>query len=89
MYGLLGKLLGRSTQSQPVGADDQAMRVTANQTDGLSIGFTTYRPADLTGLHPEWEEIVRNIGDIDTAPVGVPMGPRHFSIHAKPPNWGR
>ncbi len=89
MYGLLGSALGSPSESQPVGEDDQFMRVTALQTEGFSINFTTYRPADLTGMHPEWRQFAYNVGDVDTAPVGVPMGPRHRSIYARPPAWGR
>lgn len=90
MYGLLGRILGKPTHPQPSGRDlGQWMKVTAEQTDGIDIQFTTWRPPDLTGMYPIWREIVKNIGDIDTFPVGVPMGPRHFSIHAKPPSWGR
>lgn len=83
--GLLGRLLGRPTAPQPVGEDEeQWMRVTALQSDGIPFGFTTYRPADLTGFHPEWREFANNVGDVDDAPVGIPMGPRHRSINARP-----
>lgn len=79
MYGLLGRLLGKPTQNQPAGKDiEQWMRVTAEQTDGIPFGFTTYRPADLSGRRPEWAEFVNNEGDVDDPPVGIPMGPRHY-----------
>jgi hypothetical protein len=61
------------------------MRVTALQSDGIPFGFTTYRPADLTGLYPIWRQFVLNVGDVDMPPIGVPMGPRHFSLNARPP----
>jgi hypothetical protein len=54
------------------------MRIVALQTDGIPIGFTTYRPSDLTGFQPAWFEFVYNSGDIDMPPIGIPMGPRHF-----------
>jgi len=76
---LLGRLLRRPTQVQPGGGDtEQWMRVTALQTEGKPIGFSTFRPADLTGRRPAWYEFANDVGDIDTAPVGIPMGPRHF-----------
>ncbi len=57
------------------------MQVTALQSDGIPIGFTTYRPADTSGFYPEWRQTMAyNIGDIDDAPVGIPMGPRHFRV---------
>lgn len=81
MDGLLGQLLGEPTEPQPVGEDDrQWMQVTALQSDGIPFGFTTYRPADLTGRYPEWREFAINVGDVDLPPIGVPMGPRHFNI---------
>lgn len=84
--GLLGRLLGKPQASQPVGEDrDQWMKVTALQSEGVPFGFTTYRPADITGFHPEWREFSTNVGDVDLPPVGIPMGPRHRSIFAKPP----
>lgn len=84
--GLLGRELDRPTKAQPVGGDhEQFLPSKADQTMGIPVGFTTYRPADLTGLYPEWREFVMNVGDIDMPPVGIPMGPRHFSITAKPP----
>ena len=84
--GLLGRLLHEPTSSQPVGEDkEQWMRVTALQSDGIPFGFTTYRPADLTGFYPEWRQFSYNVGDVDLPPVSIPMGPRHFSILAQPP----
>lgn len=56
------------------------MEVVALQTDGIPIGFTTYRPADLTGFYPVWRDFVLNTGDVDLPPVGYPMGPRHFRV---------
>lgn len=56
------------------------MEVVALQTDGIPIGFTTYRPADLSGLNPAWVEFVINSGDVDLPPIGIPMGPRHRSV---------
>ncbi|MGZ4530812.1 MAG: hypothetical protein ACXVXP_00500 [Mycobacteriaceae bacterium] len=86
MYGLLGEELESPTPAQPVGGDHhQWMRTTAMQVEGIPFGFTTYRPADLTGMYPEWREFVDNVGDVDMPPIGVPMGPRHFSINARPP----
>lgn len=86
MDGLLGRLLGKPVAGQPVGRDtEQWMKITADQVEGIPIGFTTYRPADLTGLYPEWRMFVDNVGDVDMPPVGIPMGPRHFSIDARPP----
>lgn len=86
MAGLLGRELDRPTQAQPVGGDRlQFIRPTALQAEGMPVGFTTYRAADVTGARPEWEQFVRNYGDIDEAPIGVPMGPRHFSIFARSP----
>lgn len=77
--GLLGRLLGLPSPPQPVGEDKQQwMKVTANQTDGIPFGFTTVRPADITGRRPAWYEFTYNVGDIDAPPLGVPMGPRHF-----------
>ena len=62
------------------------MRVVALQSEGIPFGFTTYRPSDLTGVYPLWRQtFAYNIGDIDDPPVGIPMGPRHFSINARPP----
>lgn len=84
MDGLLGRLLEAPVAGQPVGKDtDQWMRITALQSDGIPIGFTTYRPADLTGMYPIWREFAFNVGDVDMPPVGIPMGPRHFSIYAR------
>jgi hypothetical protein len=86
MAGLLGRELDSPTQAQPVGGDHlQFIRSTALQVEGSPVGFTTYRPADITGTRPVWEQFVRNYGDIDDAPVGIPMGPRHFSILARSP----
>ena len=82
---ILSFLLEKPTPVQPVGRDvRQWNRVTALQTEGISISWTPFRPADLSGKRPVWYEFVVNVGDIDTAPVGVPMGPRHFSINALP-----
>jgi hypothetical protein len=84
--GLLGQELERPTKAQPVGGDhEQFLPATVDQTAGFPIAFTTYRPADLTGLYPIWREFTTNIGDVDMPPIGIPMGPRHFSITAKPP----
>lgn len=81
MDGLLGELLGLPVRPQPVGRDDkQWMRVTALQSDGIPFGFTTYRPADLTGFRPEWYDFANNTGDVDMPPLGIIMGPRHFGI---------
>lgn len=78
--GLLGRLLGRPSPQQPVGEDkEQWMKVTALQVDGIPIGFTTLRPADISGMRPQWYEFAYNVGDIDNAPIGIPMGPRHFN----------
>lgn len=83
--GLLGQELDYPTPAQPVGGDhEQFLPSKADQTAGIPIGFTTYRPADITGMHPEWNQFQTNYGDIDMPPIGIPMGPRHFSIHAKP-----
>jgi hypothetical protein len=88
MYGLLGGLAGKVGPSKPAGDEAYHMRVTALQSEGRPIGFTTYRRSDITGLNPEWQQVfVRNYGDIDDAPVGIPMGPRHFSINARPPRF--
>lgn len=81
MYGLLGQLLGDPEPAQPVGEDtEQWQQVTALQSDGIPFGFTTYRPADLTGFYPQWREFAINVGDVDQPPLGVPMGPRHFMV---------
>ena len=86
MYGLLGGLAGEVDPPKPAGDEAYHMRVTALQSEGIPIGFTTYRPADLTGFYPLWRQtIAYNIGDVDDPPVGIPMGPRHFSINARPP----
>lgn len=83
--GLLGRLLKRPTQIQPAGKDtEQWLKATALQAEGKPIGFTTYRPADLSGQRPWWYEFVVNVGDVDTAPINIPMGPRHFSVLARP-----
>lgn len=82
--GLLGRLLGRSSPPKPGGDDtSQVMRASALQIDGIPFGFTTYRPSDASGLRPAWYEFSVNSGDIDNAPIGVPMGPRHFSALGK------
>jgi hypothetical protein len=82
---ILSFLLDRPTQNQPVGRDvKQWRRVTALQVEGFSIAWTPYRPADLTGARPVWYQFAVNVGDVDTTPVGIPMGPRHFSIDAIP-----
>lgn len=78
--GLLGRLLGLPTPPQPLGEDHNQMRSVALQADGIPIGFTTYRPADITGLRPIWYEFANNVGDVDAPPIGVPMGPRHFNV---------
>lgn len=63
------------------------MRVTALQSEGIPIGFTTYRSPDITGRNPEWRQTFAfNYGDIDDPPVGIPMGPRHFSTNVFPPS---
>lgn len=87
MYGLLGRELGKPKRDQPVGEDhDQWMKVTALQTEGIPIGFTTYRRPDITGRFPEWyQTFTRNYGDVDQPPIGIPLGPRHFSINARVP----
>jgi hypothetical protein len=88
MDGLLGQLLGHPEDAQPVGGDhEQPMRVTALQSDGIPFGFTTYRPADLTGFYPEWRQWTMNVGDVDLPPVSIPMGPRHYSINARTAPW--
>lgn len=62
------------------------MQITALQSDGIPFGFTTYRPSDVTGTAPRWRQTFAfNYGDVDDAPIGIPMGPRHFSINARPP----
>lgn len=76
--GLLGRLLGLPSPQQPEGEDKQYMKVTANQTDGIPFGFTTFRPSDISGRRPKWYEFSYNVGDVDLPPLGVPMGPRHF-----------
>lgn len=77
--GLLGRLLGLPSDPQPVGEDkEQWMKVTANQSDGIPFGFTKFRPSDISGKRPEWYEFSYNVGDVDSPPIGVPMGPRHF-----------
>ena len=83
---LVGRLLEAPTKIQPVGMDVRQWipKAIALQIDGIPIGWSTYRPADLTGRFPIWREFVRNIGDVDTAPVGIPMGPRHFRVLATP-----
>jgi hypothetical protein len=78
--GLLGQLLGRPTPHQPVGEDHEWMRVSALQVDGIDIGWTPFRPADSSGAQPIWNEFVNNVGDIDTPPIQIPLGPRHRSI---------
>jgi hypothetical protein len=86
MDGLLGRLLGKPDPGQPVGRDEeQWVPSKADQTAGIPFGFTTYRPADLTGMYPIWREFAYNVGDVDMPPIGVPMGPRHFSILATSP----
>lgn len=77
--GLLGRLLRRPSPPKPGGDDtSQVMRASALQVDGIPIGFTTYRLADISGMRPKWYEFSFNVGDIDNAPIGIPMGPRHF-----------
>lgn len=85
MYGLLGGLAGDVSPSKPAGDEAYHMRITALQIEGIPFGFTTYRPADLTGFYPIWREFVYNVGNVDLPPIGIPMGPRHFSINARPP----
>jgi hypothetical protein len=86
MFGLLGGLAGKSEPSKPTGKEAYWMEVTANQSDGIPVGFTTYRRPDITGQFPEWfQTFVKNYGDVDDPPVGVPMGPRHRSITARSP----
>lgn len=86
MFGLLGGLAGKRGAAKPTGEEAYWMQVTALQTDGRPIGFTTYRPSDITGFQPEWmQTIVKNYGDVDLPPIGIPMGPRHFSVSARPP----
>jgi hypothetical protein len=85
MDGLLGGLAGKREAAKPTGKEAYWMEIVADQDNGLPIGFTTYRAADLTGFYPRWREFTTNIGDVDMPPVGIPMGPRHFSINAKPP----
>ena len=85
MYGLLGGLAGPPEPPKPAGDEAYHMQITALQSDGIPVGFTTYRPADLTGFYPQWREFVYNVGDVDMPPIGVPMGPRHFSIFATSP----
>jgi len=84
--GLLGRLLEKPASAmQPVGKDvRQWMQIVSLQTEGIPIGFSTYRRADLTGRRPVWVEFAENVGDIDLMPVGIPMGPRHFNILARP-----
>jgi hypothetical protein len=79
--GLLGGLADKPGEpSKPAGKEAYWMEIVALQTDGIPIGFTTYRPADLSGLRPEWYEFVFNSGDVDLPPIGIPMGPRHKSV---------
>lgn len=78
--GLLGRLLGRPSPSQPLGEDDQQMQIVALQTDGIPFGFTRSRPTDVTGTRPAWYEFGTNAGDIDDIPQGVPMRDRHFKV---------
>lgn len=85
--GLLGRELDAPTKSQPVGGDHvQFLPSVADQVQGIPIGFTTYRAPDITGRFPEWyQTMVKNYGDIDEPPVGIPMGPRHFNIQGRIP----
>lgn len=86
MYGLLGGLAGKAEPPKPAGDEAYHMRVTALQSEGIPFGFTTYRQPDITGTAPLWRQVFAlNYGDIDDAPVTIPMGPRHFSINARPP----
>lgn len=80
--GLVGRLLGLPNQMQPVGEDTKQWipRAIDLQIHGFSIHWTPYRPSDITGRFPVWREFSFNVGDIDFAPVGIPMGPRHFKI---------
>lgn len=80
MYGLLGGLAGKADPPKPSGEEAYWMLVTALQTDGIPVGFTTYREPDITGLNPYWRQFELNYGDIDMPPIGIPMGPRHRSI---------
>jgi hypothetical protein len=80
MYGLLGGLAGKVSPPKPTGDEAYHMRVVALQSDGIPIGFTTYRPSDLTGFRPAWYEFVVNSGDVDLPPIGVPMRARHFKV---------
>lgn len=85
MDGLIGGLAGKQSAAKPTGKEAYWMRIVANQVEGIPIGFTTYRPADLTGQYPYWRQVFYNIGDVDMPPVGIPMGPRHFSVVAQDP----
>lgn len=86
MYGLLGGLADEASSPKPAGDEPYHMRLTALQSEGIPFGFTTYRPPDITGFNPEWRQtFALNYGDVDDPPVGIPMGPRHFSINARPP----
>lgn len=80
MYGLLGGLAGKPEPPKPAGDEADHMQVVALQTDGIPIGFTRYRPSDLTGFFPAWHDFVNNTGDTDLPPIGVPMGSRHRSV---------
>lgn len=83
--GLLGRELDRPTKNQPVGGDHgQFLPAYSQQVEGIPFGFTVYREPDVTGRHPWWyQSFTKNYGDIDQPPVGVPMGPRHFSYKAQ------
>jgi hypothetical protein len=86
VYGLLGGLADKNGEAaKPSGEEAYWMEVTALQTEGRPVGFTTYRPSDLTGFYPIWREFAINVGDVDMPPIGIPMGPRHFSINARAP----
>lgn len=86
MYGLLGGVAGKRDAAKPTGEEAYWMEVTALQTEGIPVGFTTYRRPDITGTQPEWyQTFVKNYGDIDDPPIGIPMGPRHRSIDATSP----
>lgn len=80
MYGLIGGLAGKPEPPKPAGDEAYHVRVVALQTDGIPIGFTTYRPSDLSGFKPAWNDFVYNTGDVDLPPLGIPMGRRHRSV---------
>jgi hypothetical protein len=80
VMGLWGKISGQKTDPQPAGEDkSNPMQVTALQTEGIPIQFTTYRPSSIDG-GPIWREFVKNIGDVDTLPIQASLLPRQMKV---------